>query len=236
MKAVLFDLDGTLLPMDQDVFMKAYFGGITKKLAPRGYEPKSLIDGIWQGTAAMVKNDGSETNEQVFWKEFSRIFGEKSYSDIPYFDEFYKTDFNLIKDVCGFDKKAGETVKSLKTKGYTVVVATNPFFPMIAQQSRLQWAGVDLSDIDYITSYENSHYCKPNILYYSEIMNVLGLDPNDCIMVGNDVTEDMIANKLGMRVFLMTRCMINKSNANIERYARGGFDELAAFIDREVTV
>ncbi|MCH5165436.1 MAG: HAD family hydrolase [Clostridiales bacterium] len=236
MKTVLFDLDGTLLPMDQNVFMKAYFGGITKKLSPRGYEPKQLVDGIWRGTAAMVKNDGTKTNEQVFWAAFSRIFGEKAYSDIPYFDEFYKTDFNLIKNACGFDRKAGETIKNLKSKGYKIIVATNPFFPMIAQQSRLQWAGIDLRDVDYITSYENSRYCKPNILYYSEIMNVFGLDPRNCVMVGNDVTEDMIAEKLGMRVFLMTRCLINKSNVNIDNYAHGGFDELSAFIDCEVAL
>ena len=43
-KVVLFDLDGTLLPMDQDVFVKTYFKGIAAKLAPYGYEPKALID------------------------------------------------------------------------------------------------------------------------------------------------------------------------------------------------
>lgn len=34
MDTILFDLDGTLLPMDQEVFIKHYFGGITKKCAP----------------------------------------------------------------------------------------------------------------------------------------------------------------------------------------------------------
>ena len=58
-----FDLDGTLLPMDQDVFVKAYFGGISKRLAPLGYEPQALIGAIWSGTAAMVKNNGEVLNE-----------------------------------------------------------------------------------------------------------------------------------------------------------------------------
>ena len=64
---VLFDLDGTLLPMDQDVFVKDYFSRIAAKVAPAGYDPKQLIDTIWRGTAAMVKNDGSKTNEEAFW-------------------------------------------------------------------------------------------------------------------------------------------------------------------------
>lgn len=64
---VLFDLDGTLLPMDQEVFVKAYFGSLAKKLAPHGYDPQTLIAGIWEGIAAMVKNDGSKTAEEAFW-------------------------------------------------------------------------------------------------------------------------------------------------------------------------
>lgn len=43
---VLFDLDGTLLPMDQDVFIKDYFGRLARKLAPYGYEPKKLIEAV----------------------------------------------------------------------------------------------------------------------------------------------------------------------------------------------
>ena len=95
-KAILFDLDGTLLPMDQDSFTKAYFDGLSKKLAPYGYEPKHLVGGVWQGTKAMVKNDGTQTNEQVFWKEFASLFGEKVYGDISEFNEFYETDFDKL--------------------------------------------------------------------------------------------------------------------------------------------
>ena len=78
---VLFDLDGTLLPMDQDQFVKGYFGLLTQKLAPRGYDPKKLIDAIWAGTAAMVGNDGGRTNEAVFWARFAQIFGEEALAD-----------------------------------------------------------------------------------------------------------------------------------------------------------
>ena len=52
---VLFDLDGTLLPMDLEVFIQAYFGKIAARMASYGYEPKKLIESIWRGTGAMVK-------------------------------------------------------------------------------------------------------------------------------------------------------------------------------------
>ena len=223
-------MDGTLLPMDAEAFTKAYFKGLSKKLAPRGYEPQTLTDGVWRGTAAMVKNDGKLTNEQAFWKEFSSLFGERVYEDIKYFDEFYRTDFGDIKSVCGYNEKASAAVKAIRADGFAVVLATNPIFPMIAQERRLSWSGVDRSDIDYITSYENSHYCKPNTDYYNEILSVLGLDAKDCTMVGNDVGEDMVAQKIGMKVFLLTDCLINRAGEDINRYPHGGFGELMEFL------
>ena len=93
-KAILFDLDGTLLPMDQDEFTKGYFKLLAAKLAPYGYEPKTLIDTVWAGTAAMVKNTGAQTNEAAFWERFSRTYGaEKTGRDKPLFEEFYADDF-----------------------------------------------------------------------------------------------------------------------------------------------
>ena len=84
-KTVMFDLDGTLLPMDQDQFTQYYFGLLAKKLAPHGYNAEQLIGGIWAGTAAMVKNDGSCTNEEVFWKTFCAVMGERVLEDKPLF-------------------------------------------------------------------------------------------------------------------------------------------------------
>ena len=110
-KAVFFDLDGTLLPMDLDEFIKAYFGGLAAKLAPYGYEPKKLVDTILKGTYKMVKNDGSKTNEQVFWDHFSSVYGEKVYADSIYFDDFYVQKFDDLKSICGYDPEAEQCVK-----------------------------------------------------------------------------------------------------------------------------
>ena len=101
-KTVLFDLDGTLLPMDQDVFVKAYFKRLAEKLAPHGYDPKKLIDGIWAGTAAMIKNDGSHTNEEVFWDCFSKMMGERVLQDKELFDEYYRVEFQEAANSCGY--------------------------------------------------------------------------------------------------------------------------------------
>ena len=227
---VLFDLDGTLLPMDQDVFVKDYFTRIAAKVAPAGYDPRQLIDMIWRGTAAMVKNDGNKTNEAAFWELAVSVYGEKILADKHYFDEFYEEEFGNIKAVCGYDPAAAQIVHSLKDRGFRVVLATNPIFPARATQWRMQWAGLKPEDFLLYTTYENSSYSKPNPKYYQAILEQLHVSPEACLMVGNDVGEDMIAKQLGMQVFLLTDCIINKANADISAYPHGNFEDLRAYL------
>ena len=227
---VLFDLDGTLLPMDQDVFVKAYFGGICKKLAPAGYAPEQMVDTIWRGTAAMVKNDGSKTNEETFWAYAASVHGNQILADKKYFDAFYEENFNGIKSVCGFQPMAAEIVRFLKGKGLRVALATNPIFPARATQWRIQWSGLQPEDFELYTTYENCSYCKPNLGYYRDVLARLGVKPEECLMVGNDVGEDMVTEQMGMKVFLLTDCLINKSGEDISRYPNGDFNDLKNFL------
>ena len=229
--AVLFDLDGTLLPMDQDAFTGSYFSNLAAKAATKGYQPNALIDTVWAGTAAMVKNDGEKTNEAVFWELFAAKYGGDALNDIPFFEEFYRTDFQKAKELCGFAPMAKDIVHSLKARGLRVILATNPLFPAIATESRIRWAGLEPDDFELYTTYENSRHCKPNPEYYKDIMAELNLVPEECVMVGNDVTEDMIAETLGMKVFLLTDCLINRKNEDISKYPHGGFKELADFLN-----
>ena len=229
-KTVMFDLDGTLLPMDQDQFTKYYFGLLAKKLAPYGYNAEQLISGIWAGTAAMVKNDGSCTNEEAFWKKFSALMGEKVVEDKPLFEEFYRVEFQGARASCGFAPQAAGLVAKLKAAGYRVLLATNPIFPAIATENRIRWAGLEPEDFELYTTYENSCHCKPDPDYYRDILNSMALDPAECLMVGNDATEDTAAELTGMQVFLLTDCLINKENKDLSRWPHGGFDELERFI------
>jgi len=229
-KAILFDLDGTLLPMDQDIFLKSYFKHLVKKLAPHGYDPEKTVKAIVYCTGAVIQNDGMHTNEQVFWKGFSKLFGENCMNDLPVFDDYYRNEFQQVAADCGFTPKAAECISAFQAKGYRLILATNPVFPAVATESRIRWAGLNKEDFELVTTYENSRYCKPNLDYYREILRKMDLDASECLMVGNDVDDDMAALKLGMQVFLLTDCLINKRGVDISRYPNGSFDELMAFI------
>lgn len=227
---ILFDLDGTLLPMDLDAFTRTYFGLLAKKLAPLGYEPKRLIDTIWAGTAAMIKNDGSCKNEDAFWKVFTAVYGVKARDDESVFNEFYTNDFQNARSVCGFTPKAAEAVDAIKSMGLRVALATNPLFPAVATESRIRWAGLRSEDFELYTTYENSVHCKPNPAYFQDVIDSLGVCPEECLMVGNDATEDLAAAKLGIRVFLVTDCLINKANLDLSDCPQGSFGDLLTYI------
>ena len=161
-KAILFDLDGTLLPMDQEVFVRDYLGRMAAFLAPHGYDPQSLIKAVWAGTGAMVKNDGKALNEDVFWYVFNSILGRDARQDLALFEDFYRTEFQKAKDSCGFNPAATDTIREIKDMGYRLILATNPLFPAIATQSRIRWAGLDPEDFEFITTYENTQNSKTN--------------------------------------------------------------------------
>lgn len=227
---ILFDLDGTLLPMDQEVFIKDYTARLTKKLMPYGYDGKGLMKGLWKSVEYMISNDGSHRNEELFWEVFTKELGPEIREREDLFLEFYENEFQETAKVCGFSEKAGETVRALKEAGCHLILATNPVFPPEATHSRVRWAGLDPSDFDYITTYDNSCGCKPNIHYYEEILQKTGCKPQECLMVGNDIEDDMVAEKLGMNVFLLTDCLINREGKDIAHYPQGGFEELMEWI------
>ncbi|MCR5824984.1 MAG: HAD family hydrolase [Oscillospiraceae bacterium] len=229
-KCILFDMDGTLLPMDAETFARTYFKLLTKKMLPHGYEPDDIIAGINAGITAMQPNDGSRTNAEVFWESFAEVAGERVLKDKALFDEFYAVEFQRISSSCGFTKRAKETIELCRELGYRVVIATEPIFPLVAMESRLRWAGVDPSSVEFITSYETSRFCKPDLGYYREVAQRLGVDCTECAMVGNDVGEDMPAGELGMKTFLLTDCLINKKDEDLDRWAHGDYGKLQSWL------
>lgn len=232
---VLFDLDGTLLPMDQEEFVKCYLGLLARKLAPKGYDPKCLVSAVWKGTDAMYRNDGSKTNEAVFWETFCQTFGDMPLQDRELFEDFYRNEFQQAQASCGFDPRARQTIDAIHDMGLETVLATNPLFPPYATESRVRWAGLRKEDFQLITTYDNSCHCKPNPAYYQDILTAMKLEPRQCLMVGNDAKEDLAARALGVPVFLLTDCLINKDGRDISQLPHGSFPELLDYI-RSLTV
>ena len=229
-KAIFFDLDGTLLPMDPKVFVPAYLELVANKAMSLGYDKEKFINTIIESTKAMIANNGDSTNEALFWKVFLNAYGDKIVNDKEEFDDLYKNHLHSLRATCGYNERAKELILLAKEKGYRVILATNPVFPSVVTETRVNWAGLDKSDFEIVTTYENFHYSKPNVEYYKEILNMVGLSPSEVLMVGNDVDEDMVSETIGISTFLLTDCLLNRSNKDISKYTKGNFNDLVEYI------
>lgn len=230
-KAILFDLDGTLLPMDEKEFTKAYFAELAKRLAPFGAEPEKLVASVWAGTKKMVLNDGKRTNEEVFWESFNADMGLDGDVLKRECDDFYVTDFHNAGRCTGKNPLAAAAVEAAHKKADKVILATNPLFPRAGQITRISWVGLKESDFDFITSYETERYCKPNPKYFSSLLERQSLKAEECLVIGNDETEDMLAaSSLGIDCYLVTDCII-KNPEHPWQGKRGTFADMVRYIN-----
>ena len=226
----MFDLDGTLLPMDEDRFTKYYFGLLCKRMAKFGFEPKKLVDTIWAGTGAMYKNDGSRSNEDAFWELFEKVYDVPKSKYLDEFRDFYADEFNQAIVATEPTPLARQILDECHRKGLKTYLATNPIFPVEGTGNRIRWAGMTNDDFLDITTYENSTFSKPNPLYYKEIADRNGIVASEAIMIGNDSTEDLAAKDIGMSTFLVTDCLMNKGKRIDDADYRGSLADVLQFI------
>ena len=228
---ILFDLDGTLIRMDQDRFIELYFTAILHKLTELGYDEKTMYDALECAIRSTKRNDGSVSNERRFWQTFNGCVGGENTDLAEALESFYRNEYSsVVSGSCSPYDRALEILGVAKAKGLRLVLATNPLFPAVATYSRIRHGGMLPEDFEYITTYENSSYCKPNSGYFTELLDKLGLSPEECVMIGNDTRDDFCVLPLGIPLFILTECLINKDNVDLSAYQHGGFDELIEYI------
>lgn len=232
-KAVFFDLDGTLLPIDMDGFLERYFGSIAAFAQSKGFDPQRFSNALNKGVRGMCTTEGG-LNADRFWGIFLELMGE---TDRPRFEtimqEFYEEHFDELADlVVNPDPAAARAVKALKAKGYPMYLTTMPLFPRIAVEKRVQWAGVPVESFSRITTYDNSTSTKPRLDYYRENVEHIGLAPEDILMVGNNTREDLAAMELGCDGYLVTNWLIDPDGYDIESVKHGTLAEFAEFAEQ----
>ncbi len=231
-KAVLFDLDGTLLPLEQDYFLKNYFEFIAKFVSEFGFDGEKFVNSTLYGTKYMLGNNGEQSNKDVFWGKFFEAYGGGVENAIEISDKFYVGDFKALREFTTENDLAKPAVDAAHRGEKKVVLATNPVFPMAAQLERISWLGLSESDFDLITSYENSSYSKPNPKYYLEICEKIGVAPENCLMIGNDESDDMKgASEAGLQCFLCTDHRIMAKHF-MWQGERGTFEQALHLLER----
>jgi FMN phosphatase YigB (HAD superfamily) len=226
-RAIFFDLDGTLLDQMDD-FLPNYFQGLAACMA-HIMPPDEFINHLLQASGVMMVNDGRATNEEVFSAAFYPLAGHSRQELEPLFMDFYANGYPALRQYTGYKPEARWVVQRAFGLGYDVVIATNPLFPATAIEQRLEWAGI--ADFPYrlVTTYENSRACKPNLLYYEQTLESIGHCPEACLMVG-DEDGDMVAARLGCATFLVSGPAMELGSTTPKPTYRGTLADLEALL------
>ena len=226
MKAILFDLDGTLLPLDEKLFVDIYFAELSKVFSEYNIESNKLVEAIWTATHEIIKNDGNRTNEDAFWDKFTSIINIDLSDVKEVLQKFYANEFFTKLKKCSTENNLAKVAVELaKKNGRKVVLATNPVFPIDALV-RLKWTGLDIDDFDYVTHYSNSSFSKPNPKYYLDLCEKLDVEPKDCLMIGNDERQDIFAaSSAGMNCYLVTDYLYTYPECKVN-CEKGSFEDL----------
>ena len=227
---ILFDLDGTLLPMDQDPFGEWYLPRLAQYAAPEGIPAEEVLKLIYRGWAAMVRNDGSATNETVFNRCLRDAYPQQAEAISRGMLAYYSGPFQEAKWLTAPSPFAQRAVAAAGKHDRDVYLATNPDFPRPGTEMRIRWAGIDPAAFRDISSYENSSFCKPSVGYFREFLQRNGLHPEECLMIGNDAWEDMAIRELGVPVYLVTDCLENKQGLPLDGAAWTG--SLEALVEK----
>jgi FMN phosphatase YigB (HAD superfamily) len=202
LQAVLFDLDDTLLDNDMDVFLPRYLELLAASVSSR-VRPGAFVEALMASARAMMENADPElVNDAVFWHHMKLRLELEQDELERFFAHFFATELDKLRSLTRPVPGARKAIQTCVDRGWSVVIATNPVFPRAAIDARLAWAGVGDLPFHSVTSYENSHFTKPRIEYYAEILERLACPPGQALMVGNDIDQDMKpARSLGMQLF-----------------------------------
>jgi FMN phosphatase YigB (HAD superfamily) len=227
---ILFDLDGTLLSINMKDFEDIYYKSLSeyfKNIIP----PENFMKILYSSVMTMIKNTEYRTNEEVFMDSMKSYVKDDFELYAEMFSKYYEDDFHILKKAVLDTTEMQEATKIFKNKGYNLVIATNPLFPKEAIEQRIEWSGIVRKDFSYVSYFEKNHFCKPNIEYYEEILEIIQKSPEECMMVGNDALEDLVAGKLGITTYLITDHLLNRKNIEIVADHVGDYKDFLAFAE-----
>src|SRR5918996_55582 len=214
---LLLDLDDTLLDTDLETFVPAYFQALSQHMAAH-VPPNAMLRALVNGVTLMNENeDPTRTLQEVFETHFYPDLGisKEAVSDV--IEEFYDDVFPTLAGHTRVRPDAAELIEWALGRGFRVAIATDPLFPRKATHHRVRWAGLDPDGLELISTFDHFHFSKTHPAYYAEVLGRLGWPDGPVLMVGNDITRDLLpAHRLGLATYL-----IDGESASIPDFVAG---------------
>ena len=232
-KAVLFDLDGTLVHVDMQAFIPAYLRRLTARL--ENFAAPNLIAKVLRQLVfeMLSSTEGVRTMEQHLLDGLDEKCNIPAEGYVAALEEFLSEDLPELQSLVTGHPLARDLVEACVERDWVPVLATNPIFPRAAVEARLAWAGLDDLPFALVTTYENARYCKPQHGYFRDVMSTLELAPEACLMVGNDTEQDLSAGDLGVQTCLLTPWRIDRAGRSYRADWEGEHAELLALLQQK---
>lgn len=231
---IMFDMDGTLLPLEVRDFLAPYYELLVAAADRDGLDAQRLRNAVNKGIFGMYDHPTSETNETAFWRVFYASYFDGNPVDqqqkdrfYRFFTDFYIHEFNKAGEGVEPNPAARRAIEALAAKGYPLYLTTMPMFPLSAIEWRMKWADAPIEPFCRVTTFDNSTAVKPHLAYYEENLALADVPANRILMVGNNTEDDMAAMQVGMDVFLVTDYLINQNEFEVSAVKHGSLEEFA---------
>jgi len=234
-QAILFDLDGTLLRAQMRDFVPQYLSGLSAYFADQ-VKPDQFIAELLTTIRGLIhhEGDGSMTNEERVYASMLHNFAISETAMRSSLGHFRLNGLETLREWIHPIPLAQEIISRCQKTSIPLVLATNPVFPRFVIQARMRWANLDENAFTYVTSYENSYYCKPQAKYFRGISDHLQISPENCLMVGNDLSHDLAAVAVGMQTYLVDTWLVDRKEAEWPCADRGDHSSLQQFLQQRL--
>lgn len=194
-KAVLLDLDNTLLHNPDASFANEYL-----RLADEYFLARWHIAGVSRTLLEAIRamagpRDGHLTNYELGMQIIQNAVHKSREEITSVFDHFYATIYPRLKQCTQpVGPIVQRVVETLNERRIALVIATNPLYPPEAVRQRLMWADLpgDFKHYTLVTHAGNMHFAKPDPAYYIEALARVGVEPDETIMVGDSLQNDIL--------------------------------------------
>jgi FMN phosphatase YigB (HAD superfamily) len=231
-RAILFDLDGTLLNVEMNAYIFGYaeelgrcFADLTNRCTFANALMKSAFD-------LLDSDDESQTNEEFFLDRMSQRLDISPDIFRARLQIFYSDGLQQLAPLVRPFPLSRRILRHCFDNDFQVVIATNPVFPRPVVDARLDWGRLSGFPFHMVTSYENSRFCKPHPRFFRDILDAFGLQPNEALMVGNDAEYDLPARDIGIPTFLLETCPDSQRDSAMRPDFRGSHQDLLELLRR----